>query len=249
MAYAGAAQARLLFVYRLVSFRHALHRHRRLRGSVCHHPRPSSRSSHLIAAGVLGAVVAAPVAPSALRYVKIYFGMLTLAFGMLFYTFLLKFYRLTGGDEGMRVLAPAPRPDLGAMPKTDYLAGPTIILAGISPWRPSSCGASCTRPSAFASRASAIIPPRQRALSSASPPSLARLRHLGGTPRWPARSAPTGNRPTLAYGRGRQYRLRDAARGFELFGPVLRLRLHLPQDTVMSVVPYRARLRRHPRSW
>ena len=36
------------------------------------------------------------------RYVKIYFGMLTLAFGMVFYSFLLKFYRVTGGDEGMR---------------------------------------------------------------------------------------------------------------------------------------------------
>ena len=38
---------------------------------------------------------------------KIYFGMLTLAFGMLFYTFLLKFYHLTGGDEGMRFLRPS----------------------------------------------------------------------------------------------------------------------------------------------
>ena len=59
------------------------------------------------------------------RYVKIYFGMLTLAFGMVFYTFVLKFYRITGGDEGM----PVPRPlllgmSLDAMPKTDYLVGP-----------------------------------------------------------------------------------------------------------------------------
>ena len=45
----------------------------------------------LIAAGVLGAVVAVPVGALCVRYVKIYFGMLTLAFGMLFYTFLLKF--------------------------------------------------------------------------------------------------------------------------------------------------------------
>src|SRR5690348_18088820 len=43
---------------------------------------------------------------SCVRYVKIYFGMLTLAFGMLFYSFLYKFYTLTGGDEGMRVLRP-----------------------------------------------------------------------------------------------------------------------------------------------
>src|SRR3546814_10945858 len=56
---------------------------------------------------------------------KIYFGMLTLAFGMVFYTFLLKFYRLTGGDEGMRVLRPfLLGQDLGEMSKTAYLVGP-----------------------------------------------------------------------------------------------------------------------------
>src|SRR5207249_1546677 len=46
------------------------------------------------AAGV-GAVVAVPVGLLCVRYVKIYFGMLTLAFGMLFYSFLYKFYALT----------------------------------------------------------------------------------------------------------------------------------------------------------
>jgi branched-chain amino acid transport system permease protein len=51
-------------------------------------------------------VVAVPVGLLCVRYVKIYFGMLTLAFGMLFYSFLHKFYHLTGGDEGMRVLRP-----------------------------------------------------------------------------------------------------------------------------------------------
>src|SRR5437870_13161401 len=79
----------------------------------------------LLAAAAVAAVVAMPVASFCVRYVKIYFGMLTLAFGMVFYTVLLKFYRLTGGDEGL----PVARPfllgrDLGAMPKTDYLAGP-----------------------------------------------------------------------------------------------------------------------------
>src|SRR4029453_4434097 len=53
----------------------------------------------LLAAAAIGALC--------VRYVKIYFGMLTLAFGMLFYTFLLKFYRFTGGDEGMPVLRPS----------------------------------------------------------------------------------------------------------------------------------------------
>jgi branched-chain amino acid transport system permease protein len=74
---------------------------------------------------VLGAAAAALVGILCVRYVKIYFGMLTLAFGMLFYTFLLKFYRLTGGDEGMRVLRPwLLGLDLDGMPKTAYLAGP-----------------------------------------------------------------------------------------------------------------------------
>ena len=38
-----------------------------------------------------------------MRYTGIFFGMLTLAFGMLFHSFLFKFYYLTGGDSGMRV--------------------------------------------------------------------------------------------------------------------------------------------------
>jgi branched-chain amino acid transport system permease protein len=74
----------------------------------------------VLVAAILGAVVAAVVGLLCVRYVKIYFGMLTLAFGMVFYTFVLKFYRITGGDEGM----PVPRPlllgmNLDAMPKTD----------------------------------------------------------------------------------------------------------------------------------
>jgi branched-chain amino acid transport system permease protein len=97
----------------------------------------------LLAAAVLAAAVAVPVAALCVRYVKIYFGMLTLAFGMVFYTFVLKFYRITGGDEGI----PVGRPillghDLGAMPKTEYLAGPyyyyslaVLVLAAAVMWR------------------------------------------------------------------------------------------------------------------
>src|SRR5439155_1218746 len=65
-----------------------------------------SMEAILAAAAALGALVAAPVGALCVRYVKIYFGMLTLAFGMVFYTFVLKFYRLTGGDEGMPFLRP-----------------------------------------------------------------------------------------------------------------------------------------------
>jgi branched-chain amino acid transport system permease protein len=97
----------------------------------------------LVVAAVVAGIVAMPVAAVCVRYVKIYFGMLTLAFGMVFYTLVLKFYRITGGDEGM----PVARPfllgrDLGAMPKTDYLAGPyyfyslaILIVAVLVMWR------------------------------------------------------------------------------------------------------------------
>jgi len=97
----------------------------------------------LLAAAAGAALVAAAVGALCVRYVKIYFGMLTLAFGMVFYTFLLKFYRFTGGDEGMPVLRPALLGwPLSAMPKTDYLAGPyyyyslaVLVLAGVLMWR------------------------------------------------------------------------------------------------------------------
>src|SRR3989449_930636 len=46
-----------------------------------------SMEAILAAAAALGALVAAPVGALCVRYVKIYFGMLTLAFGMVFYTF------------------------------------------------------------------------------------------------------------------------------------------------------------------
>jgi branched-chain amino acid transport system permease protein len=97
----------------------------------------------LLTAAVVAAVVAMPVAALCVRYVKIYFGMLTLAFGMVFYTILLKFYTLTGGDEGMPVARPfLLGQDLGAIPKTEYLAGPyyfyslaILVLAAVIMWR------------------------------------------------------------------------------------------------------------------
>ena len=97
----------------------------------------------IVAASILVAlVVGVPVGLLCVRYVKIYFGMLTLAFGMLFYSFLFKFYHLTGGDEGMRVL----RPRLlgGAftgMDKVQFLTGPyyyyalgLLVLAAAGMW-------------------------------------------------------------------------------------------------------------------
>jgi branched-chain amino acid transport system permease protein len=61
----------------------------------------------LPAAVVLAGLVAAVVGYFCVRLTQIYFAMLTLAFAMLFHSFLLKFYHLTGGDEGMRVVRPA----------------------------------------------------------------------------------------------------------------------------------------------
>jgi branched-chain amino acid transport system permease protein len=97
----------------------------------------------LLAAMAVALAVAIPVGLLCVRYVKIYFGMLTLAFGMLFYSFLFKFYHLTGGDEGMRVL----RPTLfgqafAALDKVEFLTGPyyyyslgLLVLAGGVMWR------------------------------------------------------------------------------------------------------------------
>ena len=54
----------------------------------------------LLASALAAVAVAIPVALLSVRYVRIFFGILTLAFGMLFHSFLFKFYDLTGGDRG-----------------------------------------------------------------------------------------------------------------------------------------------------
>lgn len=89
------------------------------------------------------AIVAAPIGMLCVRYTGIFFGMLTLAFGMLFYSFLFKFYYLTGGDSGMRI----PRLDILGLEfsqynKIGFLAGPfyyyciaLLVIAGFVMWR------------------------------------------------------------------------------------------------------------------
>ena len=97
----------------------------------------------LIVSGLAAVVVAIPVGMLAVRYVRIFFGILTLAFGMLFHSFLFKFYDLTGGDTGIRVLRPTL---LGTafsdLDKTSFLIGPfyyycmgLLILLGLTMWR------------------------------------------------------------------------------------------------------------------
>jgi branched-chain amino acid transport system permease protein len=61
----------------------------------------------VLISGAAAVAVAIPVALLSVRYVRIFFGILTLAFGMLFHSFLFKFYDLTGGDTGIRVLRPS----------------------------------------------------------------------------------------------------------------------------------------------
>jgi branched-chain amino acid transport system permease protein len=93
---------------------------------------------------IVGSVlIALPIALLCARYIGIFFGMLTLAFGMLFYSFLFKFYHVTGGDSGMRV----PRMNILGLAferynKIEFLAGPfyyyclgLLVIAGLLMWR------------------------------------------------------------------------------------------------------------------
>jgi len=97
----------------------------------------------LLASGAAAVLAAVPVALLSVRYVRIFFGILTLAFGMLFHSFLFKFYDLTGGDTGIRVL----RPSLAGMEfkeldKTSFLVGPfyyyclvLLVVSAFVMWR------------------------------------------------------------------------------------------------------------------
>ncbi len=96
----------------------------------------------LVTAAAASGIVSLAVGALCVRYTRIFFGMLTLAFGMLFHSFLYKFYGVTGGDQGMRVL----RPLLLGMEwrggKTAFLTGPfyyyaltLFALFGFAMWR------------------------------------------------------------------------------------------------------------------
>jgi branched-chain amino acid transport system permease protein len=96
----------------------------------------------LITAALASGLISLVVGLLCVRYTRIFFGMLTLAFGMLFHSFLFKFYSVTGGDQGMRVL----RPLLLGMEwrggKTAFLTGPfyyyaliLFALAALLMWR------------------------------------------------------------------------------------------------------------------
>jgi branched-chain amino acid transport system permease protein len=97
----------------------------------------------LLGVALAAVVVALPIGLMCVRYTGIFFGMLTLAFGMLAHSFLFKFYHLTGGDEGIRVLRPVL---LGqafpALDKVAFLTGPyyyyslgLLVAGGLVMWR------------------------------------------------------------------------------------------------------------------
>jgi branched-chain amino acid transport system permease protein len=240
----------LLFGYTgLVSFGHALFigLGAYMGAFLTTHTSVRSMEAILVAAALAGAAVAAPVGLLCVRHVKIYFGMLTLAFGMVFYTFLLKFYRLTGGDEGMRILRPSLLGhSLEAMPKTDYLMVPyyyyafaVLAVLTIAMWR------IVHSPFGLCLRAVRDNPAKAEALGLG----VTRYRWyafvisavyaaVGGALLGP----PIGNvDPTLAYWtQSGNIVFMTLLGGFaHFFGPVLGAFVFIfLQDSVMSVVPY-----------
>jgi branched-chain amino acid transport system permease protein len=97
----------------------------------------------LLISGLAAVVAAIPVGLLSVRYVRIFFGILTLAFGMLFHSFLFKFYDITGGDTGIRVLRPSLLGmDFKELDKTAFLIGPfyyyclaLLVALGALMWR------------------------------------------------------------------------------------------------------------------
>ena len=201
----------------------------------------------LLAAALAAAVVAAPIGALCVRYVKIYFGMLTLAFGMVFYTFLLKFYRLTGGDEGMRML----RPHLlghewTGFSKTAYLIGPyyyfslaVLAVATLVMWRvvgsPFGLCLKTIRDNPLKAESLGVSVPRHRWYAFMISAVYAAV---GGA----LLATPTGNvDPTLAYWtHSGNIVFMVLLGGFSsFFGPILgAFAFIFLQDTVMSVFPY-----------
>ena len=94
----------LLFGYAgLLSFGHAMFLGLGAYGAAVMSGALGVKYFELVLLGVIvgSVLIALPIAVLCARYIGIFFGMLTLAFGMLFYSFLFKFYYLTGGDSGI----------------------------------------------------------------------------------------------------------------------------------------------------
>lgn len=211
------------------------------------HTKVRSLEVILVVAMLAATAVAAPVGALCVRYVKIYFGMLTLAFGMLFYTVVLKFYHLTGGDEGMRFLRPTllGQP-LEGLSKTAYLVGPyyyyslaLLVLATAVMWRivhsPFGLCLRTVRDNPLKAESLGLSVPRYRWHAFVISAVYAAA---GGV----LLATPTGNvDPTLAYWtHSGNLVFMTLLGGFASFlGPILGAFVFIYlQDTVMSVFPY-----------
>jgi branched-chain amino acid transport system permease protein len=79
----------------------------------------------LLAAVAVSAASGALIGLLCVRYTAIFFSMLTLAFGMIFHSFLFKFYEITGGETGISVMRPSLfGSSFPQMSKTAFLIGP-----------------------------------------------------------------------------------------------------------------------------
>lgn len=92
----------------------------------------------LIGAAIVGGIFALVVGALCVKFTHIFFGILTLAFGMLLHSFLFKFYNLTGGDQGMRIARPLLFGQEWNMTATQFLSGPfyyySLIIYAILAW-------------------------------------------------------------------------------------------------------------------
>ena len=132
------------------------------------------------------------------RYTGIFFGMLTLAFGMLAHSVLFKFYHLTGGDSGMRV----PRMSIlglefSRLNKIEFLVGPfyyyclaLLVIAAFVMWRIVQFAVRAAPARAARQRAEGRIPRRARApVPAGGVRDLRRLRVRSAAPSWASASA------------------------------------------------------------
>ena len=191
----------LLFGYAgLLSFGHAMFLGLGAYGAAVHRRRAGHQEFEivLLGAALAGCVVALPLGWLAVRYTGIFFGMLTLAFGMLTHSVLFKFYHLTGGDSGMRV----PRMRLlglefAAYNKIELLVGPfyyyclaLLVIAALRHVAHRALAVRAAPALAARQRAEGRVPRRARA-----PVPAGRLRHLRGLRRHRRRHPGLPHRP------------------------------------------------------
>src|ERR1700682_897780 len=83
----------------------------------------------IVLGSVFAAALAAIIGAFCVRHTRIYFSMLTLAFGMLVYAVVWKWTDVTGGDDG---LIGIPRGEFFAKPERYYLLAAALVLASVA---------------------------------------------------------------------------------------------------------------------